>query len=83
MLASCVTKNGSDALTFEEFNKAELNSNIVIEAYVQDFESWWDNKQTVYLADIHNFHQALPAAPPYEMIPYINNQLFFSQDKNY
>ena len=37
-------------MTFEEFNKAEVGDDVCIEAYVQDFESFW-NGQTIYLAD--------------------------------
>lgn len=44
--ASC-----AKVLTYEEYVAADLESNVVIEAYVQDTQSWWDNKITVYAAD--------------------------------
>lgn len=40
-----------DVMTYAEYMAAELDSHVVIEAYVQDHQSWWDNKITVYLAD--------------------------------
>ena len=36
------------AMTHDEYIAAELDSEIVIETYVQDHQSWWDNKITVY-----------------------------------
>ena len=39
------------AMTYAEYAAAELNSEVTIEAYVQDTQSWWDNKITVYAAD--------------------------------
>ena len=35
-------------MTHDEYIAAELDSEIVIETYVQDHQSWWDNKITVY-----------------------------------
>ena len=40
-----------DVLTHAEYIAAELDSHVVIDAYVQAHQSWWDNKITVYLAD--------------------------------
>ena len=40
-----------DVLTHAEYIAAELNSFVIIDAYVQAHQSWWDNKITVYLAD--------------------------------
>ena len=39
------------AMTYAEYMDAELDSDVTIEAYVQDTQSWWDNKITVYAAD--------------------------------
>ena len=39
------------AMTYEEYMAAEMDSEVVIEAYVQATQSWWDNKITVYAAD--------------------------------
>ncbi len=36
-------------MTHEEYIAAENDSEVVIESYVQDHQSWWDNKVTVYL----------------------------------
>lgn len=36
------------AMTHDEFVAAELDSQVVIETYVQGHQSWWDNKITVY-----------------------------------
>ena len=38
-------------MTWEQYNAAALNTEVVIEAYVQGHQSWWDNKVTVYLQD--------------------------------
>ncbi|MDR0906929.1 MAG: hypothetical protein LBN00_12305 [Oscillospiraceae bacterium] len=38
-------------LTYAEYVAAELESAVVIEAYVQATQSWWDNKITVYTQD--------------------------------
>ena len=38
-------------MTYAEYAAAELDSEVVIEAYVQANQSWWDNKITVYAQD--------------------------------
>ena len=38
-------------MTYAEYAAAELDSEVVIEAYVQGHQSWWDNKITVYAQD--------------------------------
>ena len=40
---------GVDVMTKAEYDAAELDAPVVIEAYVQAHQSWWDNKITVYL----------------------------------
>ena len=35
-------------MSHEEYIAAELDSAVVIETYVQAYQSWWDNKITVY-----------------------------------
>ena len=37
-----------EIMTHEEYMAAELDSEVVIETYVQGHQSWWDNKITVY-----------------------------------
>ena len=41
---------GAKVMTHEEFMAAQDDDEIVIEAYVMDHQSWWDNKVSVYLA---------------------------------
>jgi len=38
-------------MTHADYVAAELDTDVVIEAYVQDTQSWWDNKITVYAQD--------------------------------
>ena len=38
-------------MTYAEYTAAALQDAVVIEAYVQDTQSWWDNQITVYAAD--------------------------------
>ena len=38
-------------MTYEEYVAAELDSQVVIEAYVQAKQSWWEDKATVYTQD--------------------------------
>lgn len=38
-------------MSYEEYMAAELESEVVIEAYVQAKQSWWDNKATLYTQD--------------------------------
>lgn len=38
-------------MTYAEYVAAELDSAVVIDAYVQGKQSWWDNKATVYTQD--------------------------------
>ena len=44
-------KKSEGVMTHAEFMAAELNSEVVIEAFVQAKQSWWDNKGTFYLQD--------------------------------
>ena len=38
-------------MTYADYVAAELDSEVVIETYVQAHQSWWDNKITVYCQD--------------------------------
>ncbi len=38
-------------MTYAEYDAAALETEVVIEAYVQGKQSWWDNKATIYLQD--------------------------------
>ena len=39
---------GSKVMTHDDYMAAALDSEVVIETYVQAHQSWWDNKITVY-----------------------------------
>ena len=52
----------SPVMTYAEYAAAELETPVTIEAYVQDHQSWWDNKVTVYLQDADGAYFA------YEMV---------------
>lgn len=57
--AGCGSKGGDSGadvksegvMTYDEYVAAELESEVVIETYVQAKQSWWDNKATVYTQD--------------------------------
>lgn len=53
-LTSCgdIGAKSNGVMTWEEYNAAEIGAPVVIEAYVQGHQSWWDNKITVYLQDL-------------------------------
>ena len=51
-------KNGDDpaaksegVMTYAEYAAAALDTEVVVECYVQGHQSWWDNKITVYAQD--------------------------------
>ncbi|MBQ7915878.1 MAG: hypothetical protein IJ315_03720 [Firmicutes bacterium] len=44
-------KKSEGVMTYAEYDAAALDSKVVIEAYVQGKQSWWDNKATVYAQD--------------------------------
>lgn len=41
----------SEVMTYEEYVAADLDTEVVVETYVQAKQSWWDNKATVYTQD--------------------------------
>lgn len=41
-----------EVMTYEEYAAAEMESEVVIEAYVQATQSWWEDKITVYAQDV-------------------------------
>ena len=59
MVLGCVACGGKEdinaksegTMTYAEYDAAALDAEVVIEAYVQAKQSWWDNKATVYLQD--------------------------------
>ena len=38
-------------MSYAEYDAAAIDDEVVVEAYVQGKQSWWDNKATVYLQD--------------------------------
>ena len=42
---------GEGVMTYEEYAEAELDTEVVIETYVQAKQSWWEDKATVYTQD--------------------------------
>ncbi len=49
--APAVEAKSEGVMTYAEYAAAEMETEVVIECYVQDTQSWWDNKITVYAAD--------------------------------
>ena len=50
-LFACGKEAEKPVMTFAQFQEAAVDSDVVIKSYVQDFESWWDGKMTLYLQD--------------------------------
>lgn len=46
-----INKKSEGVMTYAEYAAAPLESAVVVEAYVQDHQSWWDGKISVYAAD--------------------------------
>lgn len=44
-------KKGKGVMTYDEYVAAPLDSEVVVETYVQAKQSWWDNKGTFYTED--------------------------------
>lgn len=49
--ADVADEKGEGVMTYAEYMAAELDSEVVIETYVQATQSWWEDKITVYSAD--------------------------------
>ena len=49
-------------MTYDEYMAADVDDEVVIEAYVQAHQSWWSNKITVYLADLDGAYFAYEMA---------------------
>lgn len=45
------TKKGEGVMTYAEYEAAEIDAAVVIETYVQDKQSWWNDQVTVYTQD--------------------------------
>ena len=46
-----INAKSEGVMTWAEYDAAELDTEVIVEAYVQGHQSWWDNKVTVYLQD--------------------------------
>ena len=46
-----INAKSEGVMTYAEYDAAALDAEVVIEAYVQATQSWWDNKITVYAQD--------------------------------
>ncbi len=46
-----INAKSEGTMTYAEYDAAAIDSEVVIEAYVQAKQSWWDNTATVYLQD--------------------------------
>jgi len=46
-----VNAKSEGVMTHAEYMAADMDAKVVIEAYVQGHQSWWDNKITVYAQD--------------------------------
>ena len=42
-----INKKSEGTMTWAEYDAAALDSNVVIEAYVQAKQGWWDNSVTI------------------------------------
>lgn len=59
MVLSCVACGGKEdvnaksegTMTYAEYDAAAVDAKVVVEAYVQGKQAWWDNTATVYLQD--------------------------------
>ena len=49
--ASAEEPKGEGVMTYAEYAAADLDTEVVVETYVQAKQSWWDNKDTVYTQD--------------------------------
>ena len=54
-IAACagndIHKKSEGVMTYAEYDAAAIDQEVVIEAFVQAHQSWWDNKVTVYAQD--------------------------------
>ena len=50
-LSACAFAEEAAVMTYADYAAAAIDDAVTIEAYVQDHQSWWDNKVTVYAAD--------------------------------
>ena len=46
-----INAKSEGVMTYAEYAAAQVNDKVVIEAYIQAKQAWWDNKAVLYLAD--------------------------------
>ena len=55
MVVACVScgaeEKSEGVMTYDEYAAAALDTEVVVETYVQAKQSWWDNKATLYTQD--------------------------------
>ena len=42
---------GAKTMSYADYDAAAMDAEVTVDMYVQDHQSWWDNKITVYAAD--------------------------------
>ena len=57
-----LNKKSEGVMTYAEYMAAAVDAEVVIEAYVQGNQSWWDNKITLYLQDLDGGYFAYEVA---------------------
>ena len=45
------TEKGEGVMTYADYSAAKVDDQVVIEAYVQGKQSWWENQATIYAQD--------------------------------
>ncbi|MBR0144339.1 MAG: hypothetical protein IJM21_09225 [Clostridia bacterium] len=50
-LGACAKSTDNKAMSYAEYDAAELQTAVTVETYVQAKQSWWDNKATIYTQD--------------------------------
>lgn len=50
-LAETETTDAEGVMTYEEYVAAALDTEVIIEAYVQAKQAWWEDQATVYAQD--------------------------------
>ena len=48
---AAIDEKSEGVMTYEEYVAADLDTEVIVETYVQAKQSWWDNQATVYTQD--------------------------------
>ncbi|MBP5185197.1 MAG: hypothetical protein J6113_08825 [Lachnospiraceae bacterium] len=68
-----IADKSAGVMTYAEYAAAELDTDVVIECFVQDTQSWWENKITVYAADLDGgyfiYNMACAEADAKKLVP--------------